>query len=120
MDNMSKARFHFEIFWPKFEEYGQIVSDTWQRLAGSAGAIRHLDNNLRGLVKELQRWSATRIGGIKEQLLMARELIQWLDEAQESRQLTEGEAGLRKRMKLRCLGPSSLDRTIDRQRSRIR
>jgi hypothetical protein len=51
---------------------------------------------------------------------MARELIQWLDEAQESQQLTEGEAGLRKRMKLRCLGLSSLDRTIGRQCSRTR
>jgi hypothetical protein len=95
LDNMSKAHFHFEIFWSKFEEYGQIVSDAWQRPAGLAGAIRHLDDKLRGLVKELQRWSATWIGGIKEQLLMARELIQWLDEAQESQQLTEGEAGLR-------------------------
>jgi hypothetical protein len=47
---MFKARFHFEIFWPKFEEYDQIILDAWQRLAGSTGAIRHLDDKLRGLV----------------------------------------------------------------------
>jgi hypothetical protein len=45
---MSKARFHFEIFWPKFEEYDQTILDAWQRLAGSTGAIRHLDDKLRG------------------------------------------------------------------------
>lgn len=74
---------------------------------------------LRILVKELQRWSATKIGGIREQLLMARELIHHLDVAQETRNLSEAEGALRKRMKMRCLGLSSLERTITRQRSRI-
>lgn len=40
---------------------------------------------------------------------MAQELILQLDIAQEERGLTEEEAGLRKRMKMRCLGLSSLD-----------
>ena len=44
----------------------------------------------------------------------------WLDAAQEVRQLSEEERGLRCRMKMRCLGLSSLERTLARQRSRIR
>lgn len=79
-----------------------------------------MDTKLRGLIRELQRWSANKIGGIHDQLLMARELIHLLDTAQESRGLSEAEGALRKRMKVRCLGLSSLMRTIARQRSRIR
>jgi hypothetical protein len=70
-------------------------------------------------VQARQRWSATRIGDIKAQLLMARELVLQLDIAQERRQLSDEEIGLRKRMKMRCLGLSSLERTMARQRSRI-
>jgi hypothetical protein len=75
---------------------------------------------LWALVHELQRWSATKIGGIKNQLLMARELVLRLDRAQERRQLSEEELGLRRRMKMRCLGLASLERTLARQRSRVR
>jgi len=82
--------------------------------------MARLDRMLKNLVRELQRWSATRIGDIKVQLLMARELVLRLDVAQERRLLTEEEAGLRKRMKMRCLGLSSLERTMARQKSRIR
>jgi hypothetical protein len=49
-----------------------------------------------------------------EQLLMARELIYHLDVAQETRTLSGAETALRKRMKLRCLGLSSLERTMAR------
>ena len=82
--------------------------------------LTRLDTMLRNLVRDLQRWSATRIGDIKAQLLMARELVLRLDSAQERRQLSDEELGLRKRMKMRCLGLSSLERTMARQRSRIR
>jgi hypothetical protein len=51
---------------------------------------------------------------------MAQELIHRLDVAQETRNLSEAEGARRKRMKMRCLGFSSLERTIARQRSRIR
>lgn len=71
-------------------------------------------------MKELQRWSSTKIGEIKAQLLMAHELILQLDIMQESRGLTDDEAGLRRRMKMRCLGLSSLERTMARQRSWVR
>jgi hypothetical protein len=27
LGSMSRARFHFEIFWPKFDDYEQVVSD---------------------------------------------------------------------------------------------
>lgn len=51
---------------------------------------------------------------------MSRELILRLDIAQEQRGLSEDEVGLWQRTKLRCLGLSSLERTMARQRSKIR
>jgi len=89
---MSRARFHFEIFWPKLDDYEQVVSDAWHGPTSSRGPLSQLNDRLRGLVKALQRWTATKIGGIKEQLLIARELIHRLETAQEARPLTEAEA----------------------------
>lgn len=120
MGNTSKARFHFELFWPQFDDFEQVVTEAWNGQSGHRGPMAHLNDQLRHLVRALQSWSATKIGGVKEQLLMARELIHCLDLAQEERQLSEPERELRKRMKLRCLGLASLERTIARQRSRIR
>jgi hypothetical protein len=30
MVHMTKARFHFEAFWPKFDDYDDIVTQAWQ------------------------------------------------------------------------------------------
>lgn len=79
-----------------------------------------LDQMLRNLIRDLQRWAASRIGEVRAQLLMAREVVRRLDVAMEARQLTDAERSLRSRMKLQCLGLSSLERTMARQRARIR
>lgn len=31
MGQMSKARFHFELFWPGFKDYGDVVAQAWTR-----------------------------------------------------------------------------------------
>lgn len=120
MGQMHKAWFHFEVFWPKFDDYEETVAQAWKRPDNIPDPLMRLDIMLRELVRELQRWSSTRIGEIRAQLLMARELVLRLDTAQEERRLSMEEAELRKRMKMRCLGLSSLDRTITRQRARVR
>jgi hypothetical protein len=51
---------------------------------------------------------------------MARALVHWLDAAQDHRTLTAAEADLRKRTKMTCLGLAALERTMARQRSRVR
>jgi len=117
---MSKALFHFELFWPKFDDYIDVVLEAWKRPANIQDPMLRLDAMLRSLVRDLQRRAAERISEIKAQLLMARELVLRLDSAQERRQLSEAENGLRKRLKMRCLGLSSLERTMARQRSRVR
>ena len=66
----------------------------WRRPDNHMDPLLRLDDMLRGMVKELQRWSSTRIGEIRSQLLMARELVLHLDTAQEQRQLSPEESEL--------------------------
>jgi hypothetical protein len=71
------------------------------------------------VAKALRAWSSAKIGSVRLQLAIAREVILSLDEAQENRQLAQWESDLRKTLKLRVLGLACLARTIARQRSRI-
>ena len=66
----------------------------WRRPDNHMDPLLRLDDMLRGMVKELQRWSSTRIGEIRSQLLMARELVLRQDTAQEQRQLSPEESEL--------------------------
>lgn len=117
---MSRVHFHFEPFWPRFDDFEIALTAVWQPQSANSDPLARLDDMLRNLVHKLQRWSATKIGDIKSQLLMAHELVSRLDAAQDVRGLSEAEAGLRRRMKMRCLGLASLERTMARQRSRVR
>ena len=60
-----------------------------------------------------------KIGNIKAQLELAREILHRLEIERDSRALSEREEWLRKKLKLHCLGLASLERTIARLRSRI-
>ena len=80
---MHKARFHFKVFWPKFDDYEDTVMQAWRRPGNQMDPLLRLDDMLRGMVRELQQWSSTRIGEIRAQLLMDRELVLRLDTAQE-------------------------------------
>jgi hypothetical protein len=28
---MTKARFHFELFWPKFDDHDETIAQAWQQ-----------------------------------------------------------------------------------------
>lgn len=78
-----------------------------------------LDFKLRNTAKALQSWSQRFISSIRLQLAIAREVVQRLEKAQDRRALTTQEQELRKELKFKMLGLSSLARTIARQCSRI-
>ena len=78
-----------------------------------------MDLLLKNTARELQSWSQRRIGQIKLQLLVAKELVLRFDCAQDRRQPSSEEHQLRKELKCKCLGLASLERTIARLRSRI-
>jgi hypothetical protein len=114
-----KTRFHFEIFWPKLLGFKEAVQRGWQCPDHISDPLRRLDPKFRNLSSELKGWAARQIGVIKEQLLMAREIILRLDQASDTRILTEDERALRTEVKGRCLGLSSLECTIARGSVRV-
>ena len=74
---------------------------------------------LKRLSKGLKKWSHRRIGNIKLQVQIAKEINYRLEVARDSRPLNNGEDWLRKKLNLHCLGLASLERTITRLRPRI-
>jgi hypothetical protein len=115
----SKSRFRFERVWVRMDGFMDEVSALWNAGPYEPNPLIRLDVKLRGLARGLQRWSQRRVGSIKDQLLMANELILLLDRAQDDRVLSSAEAQLRRGLKARVLGLASLDRTIARQRARV-
>jgi hypothetical protein len=84
----------------------------------STCAVEGLFLKLQHLSKDLQRWGQRKVGNIKLQLEMAKEILHRLEVARDSRELSDSEEWLRKKLKLHCLGLSSLERTIARLRTR--
>ena len=82
--------------------------------------FKRLDALFRNTAAALQAWGQKKTGNIKLKLAVANWVILRLEQAQEWRQLSMEELWLRRALKLVVLGLASLERTIARQRSRIR
>jgi exonuclease III len=115
----TKRRFRFEKFWLKLEGFADVVVGSWGSAGAPADPLQLLDFKLRKLSRDLQRWSSKRVGNIRDQILIANEIIFHLEAAQDHRSLSGAETGLRRSLKLRLLGLASLERTIARQRARV-
>jgi len=114
-----KRRFHFESFWTKIPGFLDVVKLNWEAPVQSNCAVERLFIKLQRLSKGLQKWGQRKIGNIKAQLELAREILHRLEIERDSRALSEREELLRKKLKLHCLGLASLARTIARLHSRI-
>jgi hypothetical protein len=95
------------------------MSSAWQAPVEANDPFRVIDQKLRNVAQELRRWSNSKIGSIRLQLAMVREVILAFDKQMELRQLLPWERQLRQELKIRVLGLASLLRTIARQRSRV-
>jgi hypothetical protein len=115
----TKRRFRFEKFWVKLEGFAEIIAGSWESAGAPVDPLRRLDFKLRKLPRDLQRWSSKRVGSIRDQILIANELIFRLEAAQDLRSLSDAETELRRSLKVRLLGLASLERTIARQRARV-
>ncbi|WVZ94091.1 hypothetical protein U9M48_040028 [Paspalum notatum var. saurae] len=114
-----KRRFHFESFWPKLPGFLEAVEQNWNAPVSAACPVEKFFIKLQRLSKGLQKWSQRKVGNIKIQLNMAKEVLHQLEIARDRRGLSDGEEWLRKKLKMHCLGLASLERIIARQRSRI-
>lgn len=114
-----KRRFHFECFWPKLAGFQDTVHAAWTQSGGTGSPLQRLAAKFLATNRALQAWSQSKIGNVRKQLELARELLQRLELAQDNRGLTEMEAWLRRQLRQRSLALASLNRTIARSRSRI-
>jgi hypothetical protein len=115
-----KRRFKFEAFLLNLEGFEEVLTEAWVYDPSIVDPFRRLDALFRNAVEFFQAWGERKVGNIKLKIAMANTLILRFDVAQESRTLTHAEAWLRRTLKHVVLGLASLERTIARQRSRIR
>jgi len=114
-----KRRFHFESFWTKIPGFLDAVKQNWEAPVQSNCAVERFFIKLQRLSKGLQKWGQWKVGNIKAQLELAKEILHRLEIERDFRARSDHEDWLRKKLKLHCLGLASLERTIARLRSRI-
>jgi hypothetical protein len=115
-----KRRFRFERFWEKLEGFEDAIQEGWQCDAAIVDPFQRLNELLRSTASHLQAWSQRSVGNVKLKIAIANLVIHKLDAAQDHRPLSVEERWLRRTLKLLLLSLSSLERTIARQRSRMR
>jgi hypothetical protein len=79
----------------------------------------NLHHKLTSTAKALKRWSASFSSDLALRAAITSELIFMLDQAMESRVLSQEEMRFRAMLKMKCLGIAEMQRAIWRQRSRI-
>lgn len=112
-----KRRFRFESFLSQFDRFLSTVESVPRP---DVDPLKTIDHLLRQTAKELKRWSAKAAGNILTQIQVAKEVIFRLEAAQDSRLLSPVEQSLRRFLKIRFFGLSSLERTIACQKSSMR
>jgi hypothetical protein len=115
-----RRRFKFELAWMKLDGLDEAIKEAWTCDQRITDPFRRLDALFRNAADGLHAWGQRKTGNIKLQLAIANTVIFHLDAAQDRRCLSQGEIWLRKSLKLAILGLPSLERTMARQRSRIR
>ncbi|XP_066323308.1 uncharacterized protein [Miscanthus floridulus] len=106
----AKKRFRFEPHWIKIPGFLDVAALACSGTLIHADPCRILDHKLRNVAKALKSWSDKRLGSVRLQLALAREVILRFDVAQEMRALSAPEAQLRKMLKVSVLGLASLKR----------
>lgn len=115
-----KRRFHFESFWLRLPGFMETVQQSWDAPVQPSSPLERISIKLKRLNRALQSWSDKRVGHVKTQLALAREILHRLEMAQDNRALSGEEEKLRKDLKRHFLSLASLERTIARLRSRVK
>ncbi|WVZ92280.1 hypothetical protein U9M48_038358 [Paspalum notatum var. saurae] len=106
-------------YWVQLNGFLEVVQQSWSKPIVSRDPVRALHIKLARLGKALKAWNNRRVCEMKNAALVAQEVISFLDQAQENRQLTETELALRRMAKQRILGLAALRKIKIRQRARL-
>jgi hypothetical protein len=115
-----KRRFRFERFWENLEGFDEALQEGWRCDERIVDPFQRLNELLRSAAAHLQSWSQKAVGNVKLKIAIANLVIHKLDAALDHRLLSLEERWLRRSLKLILLSLCSLERTIARQRSRMR
>lgn len=77
----TKKRFRFETFWTKLPGFMEVVEAAWTPSVYNVDPFRLIDVKVRRVAKALQSWSNTKIGSVRLQLALSREVILRFDQA---------------------------------------
>jgi hypothetical protein len=112
--------FKFEAHWPLMPDFAECVSNAWNtEVPPNQNAMMRLHIKSARTAKALSTWARKLIPLGKLTIIIYREVIAQLDNAQENRALTEDELQLKKLLKNRILGLASIERSRARQQSRL-
>jgi hypothetical protein len=103
-----KGRFHFESIWPQLSGFQEVVAEAWNSAKGSLCPLENLSLKFKALTRALQSWSQKKVGHIRTQLALAKEIIHQFEIAQDNRQLADRELWLLHSLKKHSLALSSL------------
>ena len=116
----NKSRFfRFENCWLRFQQYNDLVKQTWQEL-GLAHTPDQLHIKLTKIQHITKEWAKQRISKMKKQIGTCRDYLGWLDQVKERRQTTELEKFIAALIKKRFTDLSVLEEDVWRQRARTK
>jgi exonuclease III len=95
-----KRRFHFESFWTRLEGFMEVVELSWSQPVEANCPLQIFATKLQRLSRQLQAWSHKKVGNIKQQLLMAKEILHRLEIERDSRSLSPSEEWLRRKLNI--------------------
>lgn len=82
--SQGKRRFHFESFWPKMAGFLDAVKQNWEAPVTATCPVESLFMKLQRLSRGLQKQSQRKVGNVKLQLAMAKEILHRLEIARDS------------------------------------
>lgn len=113
-----KASFKFENHWLHTQGFRETVQQAWAK-QHTGPALSVLKIKLADTARALKAWSKPLFSNARLQLHIAKEMILRLDVAQERRHLSNAELTLKRDLKLRALGLAAVERSRQKQASRI-
>lgn len=111
--------FRFENYWIKIPGFHEEVKRAWCKPIAISQPILALHNKMAITARHLRAWSRSIISYAKLKLHMALEVIQQLETAQESRELSSAERLLQTRLKKHVMALAIIERARKKKASRI-
>lgn len=111
--------FRFENFWIHMPGFTETVAAAWNKPVQATDPFRKLHIKMCRTGKALKKWQKTKIGNIKMQIEVAKEILWHFDVAEENRVLTHDELECRRRVKLKYQGLIAIEKVKAKQRARL-